>query len=777
MSRWNLYVCSVFSRAVLAPRRRVWIVLALLATALAAPQDARAGITDPGPGDRLSAGVGRADITPPTGYFMLGWARGDARIAGQHTRLFARALVLKRGERKVALVAADLNSISGGIVTEAVRQLDDLGYTERDVVVSAGHTHAGPTGYFTYNFKNSVFPTPKTPKAQADDIEPQLYAFMARRLALAIRRAHADLAPAVAAWGTSRLSGVTRNRSLEAHLADHGVQRDPGTGHEHDDPGGYEHTIEPEVDVLRVDKVVRRRRVPVAAWSTFANHGTVNRYTFGVYNADHHGAAERVVEDALRRDGRVPSGQDVVNVYGNTVAGDMSAGLERSGPAAAEWVGRQEAAAMLAAWRAAKPRLTATPELDMRWTRVCFCGQETAGGRVDDHAVFGLPYFTGSEEGRGPLYDATHEHFEGRRSPVTAGVQGNKLPGRSDDAKTSVPTAIPLAAVRVGDGLVLTAPGEMTVEMGRRVRAAALEATQGSGVERAVIAGYANEYVSYFTTPEEYGAQHYEGGTTVFGPNTGNFVLATLRDLSGKLARGEAAPAPHPFDPTRGIRAEAAPYPTGPAEGRVVAQPSDVQRLQDATLRWRGGASGIDRPLDASFVAVQRRVRGRWRTVDTDLGLRIVWRVADDEPDEGTPEIGADERGTYTAEWEPGRTTPAGRYRFLVTANRYRLASRTFTLRPARSLMLLAEPQADGTVPVRLAYPAIRPERDVTYRPERADGGRLVARAGGRRVRLRAGRGGVFRVPVAPGSRVTIAAGAARDRFGNVNAEALTLSG
>ncbi len=93
--------------------------------------------------------------------------------------------------------------------------------------------------------------------------------------------------------------------------------------------------------------------MPVGAWAVFANHGTVNKSTFQYYNGDHGGVAHRVFEAALRRAGRVGRGRDVVLVYGNGAAGDVSAGLDRSGPAAAEWVGRREAGAMLSAWRAA----------------------------------------------------------------------------------------------------------------------------------------------------------------------------------------------------------------------------------------------------------------------------------------------------------------------------------------------------------------------------------------------------------------------------------------
>ncbi len=64
----------------------------------------------------LKAGVGKADITPKLGYYLGGWTRADRIAQGQHTRLHARALVLERGGRKVALVAVDLFMVPGGLV-------------------------------------------------------------------------------------------------------------------------------------------------------------------------------------------------------------------------------------------------------------------------------------------------------------------------------------------------------------------------------------------------------------------------------------------------------------------------------------------------------------------------------------------------------------------------------------------------------------------------------------------------------------------------------------
>ena len=98
-----------------------------------------------GAAPRLQVGVGRADITPPTGYYMMGWVRSDGLIVGQHTRLWARAVVLRKGKRKLALVAEDLNGIPGGMLAEVARRLGKHGFSQRNILVSASHTHAAPT--------------------------------------------------------------------------------------------------------------------------------------------------------------------------------------------------------------------------------------------------------------------------------------------------------------------------------------------------------------------------------------------------------------------------------------------------------------------------------------------------------------------------------------------------------------------------------------------------------------------------------------------------------
>jgi neutral ceramidase len=751
-------------RATMPPVRRI-VLLALIATAAAFAAPAHAA------SPTLEAGVGKADITPKLGYYLGGWTRADRVARGQHTRLHARTLVLKRGTEKVALVAIDLFMVGGGMVKQLGDALAARGFSEQNILITATHTHSGPGGYANFPTLNSAAPSLQTvadPTSFSEFFNPQpadpeLYRFLFDQILKSIVRADDDLDPAAAGWGSSRIVGLTANRSLEAHLANHGIIKERGEGKVEDDPGGYEHTIDPNVDVLRVDKLLRRGRkivrVPIGGFSNFANHGTVTKSSFQFYNGDHHASAMRIFELRVRRAGRVPAGQEVLNVYGNSNEGDMSAGLTRHGPDASDYVGRIEASAMVRAWERAGRALQRKPVLDSRWTRVCFCGQEVEGGRVDDHSEVGMPFLTGSEEERGPLHDVTGVPFEGRRGAVNRGPQGHKIGGPLGE----VPNRVPILSVRIGRRLIATIPGEGTKEVGERIRNAVNGAISGSGIERVVIAGLVNEFVLYFTTPEEYDRQHYEGGNSHFGQFASVLVQQEAARLAGTLVRGEPAPAPAEFDPTNGVQPNGPRYGSGAASGSVVEQPGAAYpRLGHAKIAWQGGPEGLDRPVDRAFLTAERRVGSRWVRYDDDLGLAMLWRV--------------DGNGRHDAFWEIPRNAPLGTYRFVVQAKRYRLVSREFRVGRARTLTVRQVPAPHGYSAVVLEYPEAVRDQDITTRPKFADGGAVTFLVAGRPVRVERARDDVdFTVRVSGGQPVVVQAGSARDRHGNVNGQGLAL--
>lgn len=641
----------------------------------------------------LRAGAGQADITPPLGYTFGGWQRADQSALGVSTRLFSRALVLQRGPKKVALVSASLVMVTAGMERDIAAEVRDLGLTSESILLTANHTHSGPGGYMNNPAFNADAPSTHTiddPRSfskfflEKVPADKTLYTFLVKQIAQSIRRANADRAPAAAGWGQAELLGVTTNRSLEAFLMNFGIDVPYGQGTVDMAPGGYRSTIDPDLDLLRVDKLVKRRvacakkrgrcvrllRRPIGAWTTFANHGTVVHGHTGLYSEDHFAAANRVFEQQVRAAVKVPAKQTVTSVFANGAEGDISSAFDANGKlkqgiGPAEDVGRKEGQKMFEAWRQAGKRLSRRPEIDVRSTVACLCARQTATGPLSADPVQGLPFLTGSEEGRGPLYDVTQKELEGVRSPSSSPEQGNKVAVPIDGA---FPPAVPFTLVRFGDRAIGALPLEVNKMVGETAERQILTELQGSGVRRAVIAGLADDWVGYATTPQEYAWQSYEAGRTGWGPNTGTFMQERLVDLAKAMASGTAAPESTTYDASYGIAPVDARFPEGTADGKLTGQPAQaVDRGTPVTVSWSGAPKGYDRPLDTAFVRIERQTVGRWREVGSDLGLDVVWR--------------ADDAGAHSATWWPPSGTATGTYRLVITAQRYRLESKAFSVR------------------------------------------------------------------------------------------------
>src|SRR5919106_2398628 len=214
----------------------------------------------------LRAGVATADITPENGGTTFGFVRPDITVKGIHTRLMGRALVLDDGDTEVALLSTDL-----GVPFEKdslVARLQDLGFTHETILYTGTHTHSGPGS---------------------------LASWQVEQLAQAIRQAHAELAPARAAWGRRRVMDVNRNRSIEAHLANHGLDLFYGQGDDSDDPLGEEHARDTRLRMLRVDLA---DGTPLAGWIHFPVHLTTSGPDVDIWDADLAAGATRHLEQA-----------------------------------------------------------------------------------------------------------------------------------------------------------------------------------------------------------------------------------------------------------------------------------------------------------------------------------------------------------------------------------------------------------------------------------------------------------------------------------------------
>ena len=228
---------------------------------------------------------------------------------------------------------------------------------------------------------------------------------------------------------------------------------------------------------------------------------------------------------------------------------------------------------------------------------------------------------------------------------------------------------MPIFLVRIGKRAIITFPGEATVEVGRRARARVLEVAREVGVKGVTVMGLTNEFIQYITTPEEYDRQHYEGGSTIYGPAKGAALTDVMVEMARNLRDGKRAPKPYPFDPRHGVEPNGAPFGKGASSATATAQPMTQPPGAQAVFQWQGGPRGEDRRLDRRFIAIERKGKSGWQRVTDDLGVSIVWT--------GDPD------GAYSAHWQISPKSKAGRYRFVITANHYKLRSATFKVDPS----------------------------------------------------------------------------------------------
>src|SRR5436309_2660561 len=96
----------------------------------------------------IRAGTVRVTITPPVGLHLQGYNRGRAS-EGIRDELYARALVLERGETRFALVCADIIGLEPDSVARTRSLVQEVtGIPGEAVCLATSHTHSGPAVMF-----------------------------------------------------------------------------------------------------------------------------------------------------------------------------------------------------------------------------------------------------------------------------------------------------------------------------------------------------------------------------------------------------------------------------------------------------------------------------------------------------------------------------------------------------------------------------------------------------------------------------------------------------
>ena len=138
----------------------------------------------------VEVGFGKADITPDLGRHAV-WMAGygnNRRATGVHDSLWARAVVLREGASKLALVSVDLVGIQRPAVIEVRERLP--GYEH--ILVASTHNHEGPDVIGLWG-----------PSQLESGVDSAYVEFVVEQIVAAVKAAEATLTPAWAAYGTT----------------------------------------------------------------------------------------------------------------------------------------------------------------------------------------------------------------------------------------------------------------------------------------------------------------------------------------------------------------------------------------------------------------------------------------------------------------------------------------------------------------------------------------------------------------------------------------------
>ena len=172
----------------------------------------------------MEAGVGVVDITPPMGYRMSGYFH-ERLSEGVSNPLHAKALVMRQGATKAAMVFCDIIGMSPEVSRAARRRAEaETGIPAANILLAATHSHTGPL-YFGA-LRNHFHEQALTKHGQ-DPCESVDYASaLADGIVQAIRQADAAMRPVRVEAAVAQQQGLSFNRRF--HMADGTVRFNPG---------------------------------------------------------------------------------------------------------------------------------------------------------------------------------------------------------------------------------------------------------------------------------------------------------------------------------------------------------------------------------------------------------------------------------------------------------------------------------------------------------------------------------------------------------------------
>lgn len=159
-------------------------------------------------GEGITANVSSIDITPPLEmkYTLGGYGeRMNKSAEGIHDHIWAKALVLKNGIKKYAIVTIDILGLPSNVKPDLLKRIAANGWSAENLILLPSHSH-GSLEMAAINSKN-VFGVP-----QIGIFQPELLEFFIGKLEKLILDADQNYREVKIGTGSARFDGLNRNR-------------------------------------------------------------------------------------------------------------------------------------------------------------------------------------------------------------------------------------------------------------------------------------------------------------------------------------------------------------------------------------------------------------------------------------------------------------------------------------------------------------------------------------------------------------------------------------
>lgn len=503
--------------------------------------------------ENFSIGVAKNGIKfPIRGNRLMGYSNPSQVSGGKLDELYSRAFLIQQNQEMFAFVVIDTLSVSENIRLKILQQVPWI--EESNLMIMATHTHSAPGGYDPFDIYNYA----------AFGFDEKVEKVILDSIKLSLNSARENLKAGSISIIQDELTGISYNRSVKAY--NNNIDKDK-----------YSKNVDSVMTILKFYQ--NDRLAGILNW--YPVHATSIRNSNKMLSGDNKGIAAWLVENEL----------DIVAAFANSNAGDVSPNIKKirkkKDYTRVRYIGFKQAektlemldsdgeetiTSMQSFYSVQKfPQYEIRAEFTFSGNKEFVCepavGISTLCGTEDGK---GLPAKLGVSEGMShsnkkfspaawitalflPLELRTYRKKMNRPIETMAPVKPKDLFKRDKcqgekivigwlktDKGYGVSSYLPFQAFRMNNYIITAVPGEYSTMAGRRMKSAVKNVLELEDTEQVIIAGYANSFTSYITTYEEYEKQHYEGASTLYGPNTAAaqrqiVVDMLLTDRRGKV--------------------------------------------------------------------------------------------------------------------------------------------------------------------------------------------------------------------------------------------------